>query len=391
MLARRLTEDLESDPLPVNRLVGMLDSPSHRGDPAFQTDILSGMSEALRGWRKAIPPDAWAGTAPQLAKSSDDTVRKLAREIAVVFGDGRATDELRVILGNAGADVSIRRRALQALVQNRAPNLVPLLQGLLKELEIAPDAVRGLAALGDPGTSKILLNNYAGLRSPSAKTEAINALASRPAFAGALFEAVRSGAIRRKDVGPLQVRLMRSFHDPEIDRQLTELWPDLRPMSAEKEQQIARYQKLLTPDRLASADAARGRQIFNQVCATCHVLFGEGGQVGPDLTGSDRRNLGYLLDNILDPSGVVPESYHVSVINLKDGRVINGVVGAKTDRTLAVQTPTEKLTLERAEIELITESQLSMMPEGLLEALKEDEVRALIAYLMSPVQVPLKP
>jgi putative heme-binding domain-containing protein len=388
MLARRLTEDLDTEPLPVNRLVGMLDS--HGADSAFQSDILTGMSEALRGWRKASPPEAWAVTATQLAKSPNDNVRKLVRELAVVFGDGRATDELRVILGNAGGDVSIRRRALQALVQNRAPNLVPLLQGLLQEMEIAPDAVRGLAALGDPGTSRILLNNYAGLRTSSAKTEAINALASRPAFAGALFEAVRSGAIRRKDVGPLQVRQMRSFHDPEIDRQLTELWPDLRPMSAEKEQQVARYKKLLTPDRLAGADPAQGRQIFSQICATCHVLFGEGGPMGPDLTGSDRRNLDYLLDNILDPSGVVPESYHVSIINLKDGRVINGVVGVKTDRTLAVQTPTEKLTLERVEIESITESQLSMMPEGLFEALKEEDVRALITYLMAPTQVPLK-
>jgi len=390
MLARRLTEDLEAEPSPVNRLVAMMGAPAHRADAAFQTNILIGMSEALRGWRKATPPAAWTATANLLAKSPEENVRRLVRELAVVFGDGRAADELRLILGNAGAEPGIRRRALQALVQNRAPNLVPLLQGLLKELDLAPDAVRGLASLGDPATSTILLNSYPGLRSSSAKTEVINALASRPAFAGALFEAVRSGVIRRQDVGPLQVRQMRSFQDPQMDRQLTELWPELRPRSAEKEQQLARYRKRLTPERLASANAAQGRQVFNQVCATCHLLFGEGAQIGPDLTGSDRRNLEYLLDNILDPSGVVPDSYRVSVITLKDGRVLNGVAGAKTERTLTVQTPTEKLTLERVEIESVTESQLSMMPEGLIEALKEEDLRDLIGYLMVPSQVPLR-
>jgi putative heme-binding domain-containing protein len=79
----------------------------------------------------------------------------------------------------------------------------------------------------------------------------------------------------------------------------------------------------------------------------------------------------------------------VNVVSLNDGRVFNGFVTAKNDRTLSLKTPTEKLTLARSDIRSIEESPLSLMPEGLLQALPPENVRNLIAYLMSPVQAPL--
>jgi putative heme-binding domain-containing protein len=77
------------------------------------------------------------------------------------------------------------------------------------------------------------------------------------------------------------------------------------------------------------------------------------------------------------------------VVILQDGRLLNGIARGQDGRTLAVQTMTEKVTLERAEIRSSQESQLSLMPDGLLESLSFPEVRDLIAYLMHPTQVPL--
>jgi putative heme-binding domain-containing protein len=106
------------------------------------------------------------------------------------------------------------------------------------------------------------------------------------------------------------------------------------------------------------------------------------------LTGSGRDNLDYLLDNIVDPSAVVNADFRMTVVELKDGRTLNGLVASRTERTVTLKTMTETVTIERAQIEGLHESSLSLMPEGLLETLSEKEVRDLIAYLRHPVQVP---
>ena len=125
------------------------------------------------------------------------------------------------------------------------------------------------------------------------------------------------------------------------------------------------------------------------LCASCHTLYGEGGRLGPDLTGSGRDNIDYLLENIADPSAVVTADFRLSTVALKDGRVLAGFIAGKTDRTLTLRTMTDTQTLERAEVTTITESALSMMPEGLIEALTPAQIRDLFAYLMGRQQVPL--
>ena len=133
-----------------------------------------------------------------------------------------------------------------------------------------------------------------------------------------------------------------------------------------------------------------GEDYFNApTCATCHTLFGEGQKIGPDLTGSDRHNLDYLLGNIIDPNAVVPADYRVSVIKLKDGRTLTGVIPEQTDKVLTVQTPAERVSLQRSDVAEMQQLSQSLMPEGLLTALGEENVRHLISYLMSSGQVPL--
>lgn len=79
----------------------------------------------------------------------------------------------------------------------------------------------------------------------------------------------------------------------------------------------------------------------------------------------------------------------MSIVNVKDGRTLTGIITARSERTLTIQTMTEALTVERAAVSGIEGSSLSLMPEGLLESLTALQVRDLIAYLMHPGQVPL--
>ncbi len=123
--------------------------------------------------------------------------------------------------------------------------------------------------------------------------------------------------------------------------------------------------------------------------AQCHTLFGTGGKVGPDITGANRQNLDYLLENIFDPSAVIPKEYAATIIELTDGRVLTGIVKEETKATLTVATADETLTIPVKDIAGKKNSDKSMMPDDLVTQLKGNELGSLIAYLQSPAQTPL--
>jgi putative heme-binding domain-containing protein len=206
-----------------------------------------------------------------------------------------------------------------------------------------------------------------------------------------LLEQIGQGRIPRSDLSPLVARQIRSFQDETLTALLRQVWGELRDSPAEKQALIAQWRARLTPGVLATADLARGRAVFQTTCANCHRLFGSGGTIGPDLTGSQRQQLEYLLENILDPSAVVNKDYRMSVLRLTDGRVLSGLVLREDEERVVLQTPTEQFTLLRSEIEEQKLTELSPMPDGLLQTLSPEQVRDLVAYLMAPGQVELPP
>jgi putative heme-binding domain-containing protein len=146
----------------------------------------------------------------------------------------------------------------------------------------------------------------------------------------------------------------------------------------------------MRPGVLAKANLSTGRVVFQRLCAACHRLFDEGGAIGPDLTGSQRNNLDYLLENIIDPSAGVSRDFQLNTIRTSGGRVISGFVVAENKTALTVASLNERVTVPIAEIKDRQQSSQSMMPEGLLQSLTAAEIRDLIAYLGSPAQVPLE-
>jgi putative membrane-bound dehydrogenase-like protein len=152
---------------------------------------------------------------------------------------------------------------------------------------------------------------------------------------------------------------------------------------------IAQWREKLTPEELSRADRAAGRGVWRQRCGTCHVLFDEGGNVGPNLTGSGRAETDYVILNVMDPSAVVPEAWRLTQVITADGRVLAGAVVASDDRTLTLRTTAGEIQLDREEIDEVVTREQSVMPEGLWNGLTDEEVRDLVAYLASPAQVPL--
>jgi putative membrane-bound dehydrogenase-like protein len=360
---------------------------AHADRPQAQRDLLHGLQAGLAGRRQVTMPPQWAPVAAGLRGSSDAEVRRLVTALGVVFGEAAAFADQRKVAVAAGADGEARREALAALLAARDPQLPPLLRRLLADRALRGHALRGLAVFDDPATPRDVLAVYHDLDSAE-KRDAVATLASRPSYGRALMDAVGAGKVPSADVSADLVRQLRNLHDKDLDRRIAEVWGVVRTSPADRVKLMARYRQLLAGPG-EPPDLFMGRSVFARTCAQCHTLFGSGGNVGPDITGSNRANLDYLLENILDPSAVIPKEYAATLLELKDGRVITGIVRGETPGALTVVTANETLTVPRDEVESRQPSATSMMPDDLLKPLTPAEVRGLVAYLQGAAQVPL--
>jgi putative heme-binding domain-containing protein len=333
-------------------------------------------------------PEGWASVYPKLAASSSGEVRELAELLALVFDDPVVLKSLRKTVMDESAAADRRRTALEALVQKRTPDLVQDLYRLLDDDRLCQAALRGLASYSDADTPAQILKRYAKLPAEQ-REDAIGTLVSRPPWALALLNAVADGAVMRSDISVFKARQIVNLGDEQVARRLKDVWGEIRQTSQIKQELIAKYKKLLTADFVAQADLGNGRLIFGKTCMKCHRLFGEGGQVGPDLTGSNRANLDYVLENVLDPSAAIGKDYQLTNITTIDGRLVGGIVVERTGQSITVQTENERVILSTDDIDEMDVASVSMMPEGQLDKMNNEEIRDLVAYLAAPAQVPL--
>jgi len=356
-------------------------------DAEIQLDLLTGMFDGLEGRRDMEMPQAWPKVYLKLAKSPNGQVREKSTQLALIFGDPAAVSFLRKQMTDRKLPAETRRRALSLLAANQISGLDTQLFALLDDPDLRGEAIRGLAAFSNPKTPELLLDRYENLGQQE-RADVIQTLATRPAYATALLDAVEKGTVNPADISTFAARQVNSLSDSSLRKRLKSLWGDVSRTSKQQKTAIEKYRKTLTGDFLADADLAAGRQLFDKHCKSCHMLYGEGGKIGPDITGSNRDNLDYILENVLAPSAAVPRAYKVNVIVTDEGRVLNGIIVARTPQTFTLQTVNERIVLDRNHIEQLKPSPLSMMPDGLFEKMSNDEVRDLIAYLRQKRQVP---
>jgi putative membrane-bound dehydrogenase-like protein len=382
LLVRRLAGLVDRRPEAVGRVVEAIASTD---DVAVRRNLLGGLADGLTGWRRAPKPPGLDAVAAAVA--GDPVAVPLTRDLAAVFGDGRARDEIRRLVLDAAADEGLRRSALEALVR-QGGDLRDECLPLLGDQRFNLLAAEGLATRDDPAVAAALVRAYAGFRAP-ARPQLVAILSSRRSFAGALLAEVEAGRIPAAALSAYDLRQIRALGDAGLDAAVERVYGGVAAVSADARRRIDDLKAALRPDVLAAADCRRGRALFEKSCGRCHRLFGAGEAIGPDLTGGNRTNLDYLLENIVDPSGAVSRDFRMSIVVLDDGRVVSGLVTARDDRTLTVVTLTDRHTFALEDVDEVKVTAQSPMPEGLLDPLSPEEIRDLIAYLMQPAQVPL--
>jgi len=375
LIARRLGESIEENPTALARLLQTAQGSS-------TIDVVRGLSAALAGWRKPPQPANWSEFTGKFdAKTSEEDLERI-RQLNALFGDGRSLDELQQLVKNSRADIAVRCAALQSLVDIRAPGLAELCMQSISTRYLNAIAIRGLARENNPELADKLIKAYRNF-APLDRPSVIDVLCSRASWGAALLAAVEAKQIPREDINANHARQLASLNDESLSQQLTRVWGQWRESPGDKQHLIAQLTQRLDPQTLASANPQAGKAVYKTACAACHRLYGEGGQIGPDLTGAQRQNLGFLLENIVDPSAVVTADFRMSTVLLHDGRAMSGILLEKTPQRIVLQMQNERMTLASDEIQLIKPSTASLMPDGLLQPLSADQVRDLFAFLMT--------
>lgn len=354
-------------------------------DPATLRSLMNGMLLGLEGRRDVQAPATWSAVAVKLEAHPDAGVRDLASQLSRVFGDESAIKRALATIADQKVAADVREKTLRALLAQQSVEASKMLEGLLDDSKLQMTAVRGYAAVENKAAPSILLKRYASM-SPELRRAAIETLATRKPYAEAMLAAVVEKKIPRTDIPTHVARSLNTL----LGERFVKVFGMPPTLGADREKLIARWKSRITSKRLATADVVNGRRVFKKTCASCHLMYGEGGKIGPDLTGSNRANLDYLLLNSVDPSYDVPAAYKMVTILTEDGRSVNGVIAEEDNVRVVLKTvENPRLVIAKADIDERFVSKKSMMPDGQLEALRPQEVFDLIKYLQTTEQVEL--
>ncbi len=349
-----------------------------RDNPIARLDLLQGMRDSLAGRYDAKPPPSWQA-AHAVLQSDEAATAQIALELAQQFGDTDAASAMLKSLSDKDADIDARRTAVRQLSRRGHPELRGMLAELLTDDSLRRDAIQAIAAYDDTSLATSLLASYPNLSSAE-KLDAIHSLASRQHYGRLLTQAIKRGEIPRRDIPAYVARLLRRV----VGGQFIDVWGPLDEPSVNQQAAFDRYRALLTSDAITTASRDHGEQVFKRTCLTCHKLHGQGGNIGPDITGANRTNLEYLLGNILTPSAVIQDAYKMHLVLTDEGRVYSGIPAGETDRELLLRVAgeDESVVIAKASIESREIASVSMMPVGLLRELSDSDVTDLFAYLM---------
>ncbi|MGE4004206.1 MAG: c-type cytochrome, partial [Planctomycetaceae bacterium] len=381
------------------KLLALSPSPEHTAR------LMSGFLEAYQGREITALP-------PALAAALDEYHQSLGQSdlaLALRLGKDDAVEGALKTVRDEAAGVPQRLAYIELLGQINKPQVVAPLLGLLGSSQsdaVKRAAMQALLNYDDPQIGRTICDRYQSTlpAEHDLRSTAHAVLASRAVWTKQFLNELTSHRIKR-DTIPLDiVQQMRLHDDPEIQATLDKLWGKTRSTPDEKRAQAERLRQLIvgvrdsalgarngeaglpnsrtTNDETRTPNPHQGRELFKLHCGTCHTLFNEGGQAGPNLTGYERTNLDFLLLAIVDPSAAIREEFTQYQVLTHDGRVLTGLIDAQTPTTVTLRGVNNQMTLvNRDDIDILQAMDTSIMPDGLMQKLSDAELRDLFAYL----------
>lgn len=284
--------------------------------------------------------------------------------------------------GNQSLSISERLPAIALLGYANFDRVTKVLKRLLDSRnpqEIQLEAITALARLGNSNSGVLLTekSTWSGF-TPRVKAFAIGVLLTKPLLTHSLLDAIEKAAVDAAEISPLERQRLLKSKDPQIKARAEVLLKDI-----EEGSRMQVYKNYLAKLNY-KADAGDGKLVFMQRCGTCHTYDGEGGNVGPDLSGVNNQPVDALLLHTLVPNYEVYPAYQEVIVDTKDGRSLSGRIITETENSLTLKTAfgTDEAIL-RTNIISLTNTGRSLMPPGLEQNMTNDELSDLMAYLKS--------
>jgi len=408
----------------LNAAMGFLGGIASKNTPADAA--LDALIDAFTS--KGAPPTI--RLEPIIAKlSANPALADKARHLATLLGDTAASRALIAKINDAKASVEDRLKGIQAARETRdgsakdellkllAAPLTPALsprrgEGGAKPREsntLSPsegeragvrgpseardnrqqlyaESIRALSAFDGDEIAYDIVDAWKKLTLPTRRVAA-EALVTRSRWSRALLAGVDNKIVEPQDISATARRALARSSDSTVADHANRVLGRYRATGEDKLKLIAEKRKVVLA---AQPDLKAGHEVALRACLVCHKLYGEGADVGPDLTGVGRSTLDALLHNVIDPNEVIGNGFESTEVELKDGRVLNGriVEDSPTRLKLIASGPTEHF-IARSDIAMangkpsIRTSELSLMPEG-LEQMPDADFRNLIWYLLNP-------
>lgn len=302
--------------------------------------------------------------------------------LAIRQGDQKVAAEALDLIQNPSTPRAKRSELVQVFGEVKyAPAVGPLL-AVARENKNPSVQKEAITALGLYEDSKVPAELIALLPYLPAENRlaAYNVLASRAGSGLALVKAVEQGTLTRKRIPPEIVDKLRA--DASLSAKVDAVFGP--KLNLDKAAVDAKLRSLTATIQSGTGSPFDGQKNFQLACSACHKLFGEGGQIGPDLTTYKRDDLETMLMNIVNPSGEIREGYENMLVETTDGRSLSGFIAEKYDDAIVLRDLAgEKTLIPKKEITSLKNSGRSVMPEGLLDAFNDQQVRDLFAYLRS--------
>jgi putative heme-binding domain-containing protein len=369
-VARAITERSKENATAFDALLKLL------GDQPDQADsLLAGIERAVLGIKGFEKPARWDEVFSKLKGNPN------ALKLSVLFGDEQAIGQMEKLVMNPDAGIEVRRKTIEILIDSNSPNLKSISEKLLKNEDLKIWAARGLSKFEDNRTGQMLVFSLQAFDGEE-RDELVEILCGRINWADALLTGIENGQVSKSLISPYHALQIKSLKNENLDKRLDQCWGVIRTSPEYLSNRKEELRVELNQTLLAQADLKNGSLLYDQQCSGCHQLYGRGGKLGPDLTGSGRSNIDYLLENIVDPNSAVSADYRMNILSLKNGRVLSGMIAGQDRNSLTLRMPGSETVVSKADIKKRETLENSIMPAGLLDNLKQEERRDLIAYLM---------
>ena len=347
---------------------------------ADKDQLVNGLEAGLKGGSAEEPPLILRKEVKALWTTRPHSPALIS--LATRVGLTEAMDKAVTLINDPKTSAADKRELTQLLAERRSEVAQRLLLQQFSAEKSSSRRIEIMTALQRFESDQIapaLLDRWETMSSREHET-AQNILSSRANWSLALLQAVDQGKLAREAIKPASVLAMENHGGKTLIALVRKHWGQLRQSNEARQKRMAEVAKLVAENK---GNAQAGAAVYQALCSACHRYRGKGGNIGPNLDAYQLNNPGFIIPAVVDPNLGIREEFAGFNVITKDNQRLTGFIAQNAPRFIVLRDLAQNSnTLPRAEIKDLKAMPVSLMPEGITDALTDRQVRDLFAYLM---------